>query len=344
MTSKNALRPFLQIALFLLLVVLASCSAGPGVTQPPAVDPSPPPVPTVAVPPTPTPVPATVWLIAGPEVDARLREDYANALANLAAQDNLAFEVLDSFRQSDLPADLKVVIFLSPQDDISTLAANLPNTQFTVVTASDLQPAANLSVIQTADNLVVFLAGYLATLNAPDFRSGALLVDGTANSAQLQDSFLNGGRYFCGRCAPVFAPIVLFPQVGMVPANADAAGWQAAFDALNQNNIEMLYLPAEGLQPDFLVYLAGKNVKIISNAPPPAGSEGLWVATVQSDTLTALTTLWPDLIAGTGGKISQAGLVLTNVNGANLSLGRQQLAEKIIPDLTSGVISPLSVP
>ncbi|MHB8113103.1 MAG: hypothetical protein ACYDHA_06545 [Bellilinea sp.] len=344
MTSKNALRPFLQIALFLLLVILAACSADPGVTQAPPVDPSPSPGPTLADPPTPTPAPASVWLIAGPDVAVRLREDYSNVLANQAAQDNLAFEVKDSFRQSDLPADLKVALFLSPLDDISTLTANLPNTQFAAVTASDLQPAANFSVIRTADNQVAFLAGYLATLNAPDFRSGALFVDGAANSAQLQDSFLNGGRYFCGRCAPVFAPIVLFPQVGVVPANADAAGWQAAFDVLNQNNIEMLYLPTEGLLPDFLAYLAGKNVKIISNAPPPAGSEGLWVATVQSDTLAAIQALWPDLIAGTGGKTSQAGLALTNVNSANLSLGRQQLAEKIIPDLTSGIISPLSVP
>ena len=344
MTSKNAFRPFLQIALFLLLVILAACSASPGVTQAPPVDPSPSPVPTVAVPPTPTPTPASVWLIASPDVDARLREDYSNVLANLAAQDNLAFEVLDSFRQSDLPADLKVALFLSIPEDLTSLAANLPDTQFAAVTSSDLQPAANLSVIRTADNQVVFLAGYLATLNAPDFRSGALFVDGAANSAQLQDSFLNGGRYFCGRCAPVFAPIVLFPQVGVVPANADAAGWQAAFDTLNQNNIEMLYLPAEGLLPDFLAYLAGMNVKIISNAPPPAGSEGLWVATVQSDTLAAINALWPDLLAGTGGQISQAGLALTNVNGANLSMGRQQLAEKIIPDLTSGVIYPLSVP
>ncbi len=344
MTSKNAIRPFLHITLLLLFAVMAACSAGPGVTQVPPIDPSPSPVPTVAVSPTPTPAPASVWLIAGPEVDARLREDFSNVLANQAAQDNLAFEVKDSFSQSDLPADLKIAIFLSPPDDISTLAVSLPTTQFVAVTSADLQPAANLSVIRTADNQAVFLAGYLATLNAPDFRSGALFVDVVANSAQLQDSFLNGGRYFCGRCAPVFAPIVLFPQVGVVPANADAAGWQAAFDALNQNNIEMLYLPAEGLLPDFLAYLAGINVKVISNAPPPAGSEGLWVATVQSDTLAAITILWPDLIAGTGGKIGLASLALTNVNGANLSLGRQQLAEKIIPDLTSGVISPLSVP
>lgn len=344
MTSKNALRFFFYIALLLLFTVMAACSAGPGITQPPAVDPSPSPVTTVAVPPTPTPAPASVWLIAGSDVDARLREDYSNALANKAAQDNLAFEVLDSFRQSDLPADLKVVIFLAPPDDISTLAAGLPNTQFVAVTSADLQPAANLSVIRMADNQAVFLAGYLATLNAPDFRSGALFVDDAANSALLQDSFINGGRYFCGRCAPVFAPIVLFPQVGVVPANTDATGWQTAFDALNQNNIEMLYLPAEGLLPDFLAYLSGKNVKIISNVPPPAGSEDLWVATVQSDTLAAITVLWPDLIAGTGGKIGLASLALTNVNSANLSIGRQQLAEKIIPDLTNGVISPLSVP
>lgn len=344
MTLKKPSHLFLPVVSFLLLVILAACNASPAATQTPPVNQSPSAVPTDVVPPTPTPAPATIWLIAGPEVDAQLREKFSTWLANQAALENLAFEERDSFRQSDLPAELRAAVFLSPADDISALADNLSNTQFAVVTPSDLQPAANLSVIRTADNQAVFLAGYLATLNAPDFRSGALFVDGAANSAHLQDSFLNGGRYFCGRCAPVYAPIVLFPQVGLVPANTDAAGWQTAFDALDQNNIEMLYLPAEGLLPDFLAYLTGKNVGVISSAPPPAGSEGMWVATVQTDALAAMAALWPDLTAGTGGKAVQAGLALTSVNTANLSIGRQLLTEKIIPDLTSGVISPLTVP
>jgi hypothetical protein len=130
----------------------------------------------------------------------------------------------------------------------------------------------------------------------------------------------------------------------LVPAGADAAAWQAAFDALNLNVIETLFVPSEGLLPELMAYLAGKNVGIISNAPPPAGSESMWVATVQSNVAGALASIWPAMTAGEGGKTVPAELVLTHVNGTNLSPGRQQLAERIIPDLIAGIISPLSVP
>jgi hypothetical protein len=132
--------------------------------------------------------------------------------------------------------------------------------------------------------------------------------------------------------------------MGLVPPNSDAAGWKTAFDALNQSGLEMLYLPAEGLQPDFLAYLAGTNVKIMTSAPPPAGSENLWVAVVRTDPLTALQELWPDLLNGSGGKSVTAPISISDVNPANLSIGRQQLAERLIPDLLSGAVSPFTVP
>ena len=152
---------------------------------------------------------------------------------------------------------------------------------------------ANLSIIRGGENQAVFLAGYLATLNAPDFRSGALLVDGAANTAKLQDSFLNGGHYFCGRCAPVYAPIVLFPQVGLVPAGADAAGWQAAFDTLNQNLLEMLYVPAEGLAAGIPGLSGREKCGHYQQRTPTRRQRINLVATVQSDIVGALASIWP---------------------------------------------------
>ena len=326
----------------IVLLVLAACSAKPSPTA--VIEATPTLAPEAVFTPTSTPEPAVAWLITGTGGENPLSSEISAFLNERAPIDGFTLEVMETFNQGGVPGDLQITVFLSPDEDVASLASNLPDTEFVVIADTDLAPADNLSVIYASENQVVFLAGYLATLNAPDFRSGALLVDGAANTTQLQDSFLNGGRYFCGRCAPVFAPIVLFPQVGLVPASADKAGWQTAFDALHQNDIELLYVPQEGLQPDFLAYLAGKNIGIVSNAPPPAGSEAIWVATVQSDSATALASIWPALTAGEGGKALQSGLALSHVNNANLSPGRQQLAERIIPDLVSGIISPLSVP
>jgi hypothetical protein len=341
MISKITLRS-LVVSTVLILFLLAACSTPATPTA--TVEVTSTQAPEAVATPTATPEPAVVWLITGASSETVMGEQFSAFLNERAPIDNFTLEVRETFSQDGIPGDLQIAVFLSPGEDVVTLAADHPDTQFVVISDHDLTPASNLSVIRAAETQAAFLAGYIATLNAPDFRSGALLVDGTVNTAQTQDSFLNGGRYFCGRCAPVFAPIVLFPQVGLVPAGADAAGWQTAFDTLNQNFIETLYVPAEGLLPEFLTYLAGKNVGVISNAPPPASSKAIWIATVQSDLVAALAGIWPALTAGEGGKTVPASLVLTHVNGENLSPGRQKLAERIIPGLISGVISPLSVP
>lgn len=294
--------------------------------------------------PTVTPEPAVVWFVAGPDVDPTLFERVLLWATGQSKDQNFTLEVKDTIIPEEAPANLRAVIFLSATEDIKDIVASLPQTKFVALTDKDLSPGANLSIIKTMDIQAVFLAGYLATLNAPDFRSGALFVDGRSNTANLQDAFLNGGRYFCGRCAPVYAPIVLFPQVGLVPAGADAASWKAAFDVLNQNNIEMLYVPVEGLLPDFLAYLTEKNVKIITPIPPPASYVSIFVANVESASLTALIELWPQLATLPEGKLINAGVQITHLIPENLSAGRRQLAEAIIPGLISGVISPLSVP
>lgn len=344
MPSKTSYRLSFAIIFIVSISLLAGCTPPAQVT--PTLDPAPSQetVPTDTATPTQTAEPGSIWLIANPAVEDELHKEFSAWLAAQAEQDGYRFVEAENFRASDVPDDLKAVVLLSPLDEIGDLAANLPDTQFIMLTPDDLSPAENLSVIRTSTEQATFLAGYLATLNAPDFRSGALFVDGPETGSQQQDSFLNGGRYFCGRCSPVFAPIVAFPQVGLVPSGSDVSGWQAAFDALNQNRIEMLYLPAEGLQPEFLSYLLDKNIGILSSSPPPTGYESIWVATISSNPLFALESIWPEILAGNGGQSIQAELELTHINPANLSTGRAQMAEKLIPDLSSGLIVPLTIP
>lgn len=342
MTSKSSLSLILVIITIFAVGLLAGCSRPqdtPLPETPPAADAAP----SESVPPTPTAEPPAIWLVAGPQVNPAVRQEFSVWLASIAEQDGLQFEDVGEFRPSDIPTQLKAAVFLFPGEEISGYAANLPDTQFVVVSAGDYPTAANLSVIQSSTNQAAFLAGYLTILVAPDFRAGGLFVDDPAGR-EMQDSFLNGGRYLCGRCSPVFTPLVPFPQTGLVPADSGFDAWQSAFDALNQNRIEMLYISAEGLTPEFLSYLTEKNIGIVSDSPPPPGFESIWVATVTSNPLAALEALWPDIMAGSDGKKVAAGLDINNVNPNNLSTGRLELAEKLIPDLMDGRIVPLSVP
>lgn len=343
MTGKPSLSLFIMLFAVLTLGFLSGCSrldASPTSGTPVVSEPTP----EASLPPTPTDNPASIWLVAGAQADPALRQEFSSWLAAIANQAGLLFLEVDEFKSSEVPEKLLAIVFLTHSEDLTSLAANMPETQFVLVTPDPLPAAANLSVIPNAPDQAAFLAGYLATLNAPDFRSGGLFVEGAAGSNSQMESFLNGGRYLCGRCSPVYTPIVPFPQTALVPSGSTAEGWQTAFDSLNQNRIEMLYVPAEGLSPEFLSYLSDKNIGILSNAPPPAGFESIWIATVKSDPLAALESLWPGILAGSGGQTVSAGVEISHVNPDNLSTGRQQMAEAIIPDLMTGRLTPLSVP
>lgn len=342
MNAKSFINRISILAIILLAGILAGCSRPQGTATPVA------PSATGATPeetftPTPTAEPPVIWLIADQNVSAAIRQEFSGWLSAKAEQNGLRFLEMESFNSSDGQGQLKAAVFLFPDEEVANLAANLPDTQFVVVTDADLPTAANLSVIQTSTNQAAFLAGYLATLNSPDFRSGGLFVDDAAGK-QLEESYLNGGRYLCGRCSPVFTPFVNFPLTSLVPVGSDTTAWQSAFDELNQNRIEVLYIAGEGLTPELLSYLADKNVGILSDAPPPSGFESIWIATVSSDPLSALEEFWPDVMAGAGGKKVLAGLEISQVNSDNLSSGRLELAEKLIPDLQGGWITPLSMP
>jgi len=341
MLSKNTFQFAFIVSLILVMGFFTGCS--PQIKSP-TVEASPSAV-VVENPVTPTPQAETpeIWLIAGPEVDEAVKQKYSDWLTIQTEQNGQILVTYDSFLSSEIPAQLQTVVFLSEPEDLSNLAANLPDTQFVVNTQTDLQPSSNVSVIQESKYDALFLAGYLAILNSPDFRAGALLMDDGSGNLQ-QQAFVNGGHYFCGRCSPVFAPIVAFPQVVLVPVGADAVGFQTAFDTLNQNRIEMLYLPAEALLSPFLDYLAAQGIGVISNAPPPGGYESLWVAMVSSDSFSAFERLWPQIEAGTGGLSIRPDLTLTNINSDRLSIGRQQLTEQLIPPLMADAIEPLDLP
>lgn len=341
MHSKNLSHFILISSVILIFGFFTGCS--PRTETPPAE--SSPSAVVVEETATPTPPAETpeIWLIAGPEVDVMLRQQYSEWLGGRAEQNGTKFVTYETFVSSAVPSKLEAAVFLSNFEEISNLAANMPDTQFVAITQTDIQPSENLSIIQESSDKVLFMAGYLSILNAPDFRAGALLVDNGSGNVQ-QQAFMNGGRYFCGRCSPVFGPIVTFPQVILVAAGSDAAGWQSAFDTLNQNRIEMVYIPAEAILPPFLDHLAAQGVGVISNAPPRIGYENLWVATVTSNPFSTFESLWPQIAAGTGGHALQADISLTNVNAERLSLGRQQLAERLIPSLMSEAIEPLDLP
>lgn len=328
-------------ALLILALLLTACGAT--TVSPTATDPTPAPSltvssrPSATLPPAatamPSPAPGKVVLVAPPEA-----ESARTALAALASQARLGFEARASLAAAELKPEMKVVVFLQAPADLDALLAAAPKTQFVVV--GDLEAKGNLSAIRSREELRTFLAGYITTLSAPDWRAAGLLSDAPG----LLDAFLNGGRYWCGRCIPMYAPVVLFPLGAALPASTAAAGWQAAVTQMQKSILQAVYVSPEAYSPDLLKALAEQKLILVGTTAPTADAKARWAATLSFDPLPALQKLWPDLVAGKGGLSSDASLAWTDVNETYFTAGKQRLAQQVLEGLLDGTIYPFSVP
>jgi len=327
-----------------LVFLLAACSAAtPAVTEAPTagvIETTAPPSPT----PEPTSLPAKVILVGDTASSPAELQNVENQLAALTVAGNSTLVRQDGVTAVDLTEDVKVVVWVGTAAGIGDLAAGAPGVQFVAITPAEIQPLGNLSIIRSQPENGVFIAGYISTLIAPDWRGGALLPSDGPLGGQAQSVFTNGGRFFCGRCAPAYAPIVLFPVSAALPTGSPASAWQTAFTELNQNVIEVLYVSDAAVSPELLTALANMGITLLGSQPPSPEWSQNWAATVQVDASTLLETLWPDLLAGRGGQTLAAPVTVSDINPEKLSPGRQELVEKMIADLQAGLVGPFSVP
>lgn len=333
-----------QLALAALVLGLAACNnATPSATNTPtqAVDQTP----VTSVPsPEPTTTSAKVILVSDTNAAPAEVQNAETRLTALAAQANLTLVKAETLIAADLTADVKIVVWLGSADGIADLASGAPQVQFVAITPAEIQPSANLSVIHDSPANVIFIAGYISTLIAPDWRGAALLPSDGPLGDQVQSVFENGGRFFCGRCAPAYAPVVLFPLSATLPASSPASAWQAAYDTLNQNVIEVLYVSDPASSPELLAALKDAGVTLIGSQTPSADLQANWAVTVQMDSVSLLDTLWPDLLAGNPGQALEAPVTLSDINPDKFSPGRQELVETMIANLQNGLVDPFSVP
>ena len=327
-----------------LVFLLAACGAAtPAITEAPtagAIEATFTPPPT----PEPTSLPAKVILASDAGSSPAELQRVETRLAALAAAGNSTLVRQESVTAADLTDDVKVVVWVGTAAGIADLAAGAPRVQFVAITPAEVQPLDNLSIIRSQPENAVFIAGYISTLIAPDWRGGALLPSDGPLGGQAQSIFTNGGRFFCGRCAPAYAPIVLFPVSAALPTGSPASAWKAAFSELNQNVIEVLYVSDAAASPELLTSLAETGITLLGSQPPSPEWSQNWAATVQVDAGALLETLWPDLLAGKGGQSLSAPVTLSDINPEKLSPGRLELVEKMIADLQAGLVGPYSVP
>lgn len=304
-------------------------------------------IPTVELP-TPTPVlPDRALLIAEAGTDATMLTEAQTAMTELAASSGLEFETRQSLSAEEITEDVKIVIFLHHPDNLGTLAAGAPNTQFAAITTQDWKPPSNVTVIRTREDDVAFLSGYIAAIMAPNFRIGALLA---SENVQFNQAFQNGVLYYCGSCASSITPLNSYPVISTQPAGSSAETWQLAFDEINLSKVNVLYLANEANSAQVSSFLSAMDIGVIGSQDPLPEGQSRWAASIYIDSVSPINEIWDDLVAGSGGQTVNAGIKITNIQELTvqdgtvwLSPGKQILVDKMIELLREDQINTQSV-
>lgn len=341
--KHNHLYKILTIT-FIILTTLAFSACGSNDSQENPVQEE---FPTVEVP-TATPLPPDrVVLVAPADTDTSLLAGAQAALAELSASSELEFETRQEITSTMLSADIKIVVFLYHPENLGSLAANAPDTQFVAISELNWSPPSNVTIIRVKQNDVVFLSGYIAAILAPNYRAGALLA---AENVEINQAFLNGVHYYCGICAASIYPLNKYPVYSQQPAGSTPEAWQAAFEEINLNKVNVLFVPQEAASAQLLSYLSAQDVALIGIQTPSVEGQSRWAATINVDKITPLQEIWPDLTAGNGGRIVNADISISDTQSLTvldgsvwLSEGKQVLVNKIIQLLREDLISALPV-
>jgi len=330
-----------RFTFLLILVLLTACSAGTPAAGEATASPAPTasPVPTAG--PTSTPPAPLVILVVPADMNEAQSKAYQKAVYDLAQAQGYRFVVLNKLTAADLEPTLKVVVALTPETEIASLAAAAPQTQFLAINFPGLQPGGNVSVLggeATRIDQVAFMAGYIGALITQDYHTGALLVKDSPEKETITTAFRAGQEYYCGLCSPYAGPFEAYPLVQDIPSDAKPNEYGAYADILIHKKVETLFLQPGVDVPELLKYLPTVGVLMIGTQTPSQKVSG-WVVSLEPDYLDAMQAAFPDLLAGQGGRAFPAPLALSNPNPDLFGGGKQLNVRKVLDDLLAGYIS-----
>lgn len=327
---------------FILIFALLSACGGNAATEIPA--------PTVVPTHTPAP-PATMIptastplaiLVIPEDLDKATSDLYQETVYDLAQESGFRFQVRNVLTPEDL-ADptLKVVIAFPPDPGIASFAPSAPNVQFLAVNIPDLTAGGNVSVLapNTQIELPAFLAGYTLAMLVTEYHIGMLYPEGDGEAVAAVNAFNNGMRYYCGLCKRIYFTAIDYPTFLGIPQGEDPGKFGGYANVLiNDRDVDALYIYPSLVSDDFLTYVGTQGVLLIGTSMPEQRPGG-WVMTIRPDTVKAIQTAWPNLIAGQGGINVQSPLGISDVDPGILPDGKLRLVQETLEGLLAGRIS-----
>ena len=330
-----------QILFVLLTIVIITACGGnddPEVAAPTVVPSHTPPPTATSIPTLSTPL---ALLVLPADLDKPTSDLYQKTVYDLAIASGFRFQVRNGITPEDL-ADptLKVVIAFPPDPGVANYAPTAPNVQFLAVNIPNLTAGGNISVLapNTQAEIPAFLAGYTLAMLLDEYQIGMLYPDGDPTAIAAVNAFGNGMRYYCGLCSGVYIEPISYPTVLGIPSNEDPGKFGGYANVLiNDRDVDGLYIYPSLASDDFLSYVGTQGVLLVGTSRPEPRPGG-WVMTITPDTIKAIQSAWPQLIAGQGGQSVQSPLGLSDVDPGVLTDGKLRLVQETLNALVAGRI------
>lgn len=301
-------------------------------------------IPTETSVPVPEPVLEKVVLSVPLEAQDDLYQEVLDFLLTWTAGEGYVLDVREAVAMTDIQEDWLGVVFLKAPANLNEIQEANPDLNLLVLSEDSLTGNGNLSVIQLNRLHQTFVAGYVGVLAAQDWRLGGLLPwDDAETGTLLQEAFVNGAAYYCGRCASVYMPVTLFPVISSLSSNSNSDDWLNAYTTLNQSYIVyVMYLSSEAGSDEVIRALSEQNVVMIGEEIPPEGVQEWWAATISMDVMGTIQMVLPEAFSGNGGQTVIVPVQINDINEELLSVGRMRLIDDTIALLTKGELLPLS--
>jgi len=332
--------------LFTILIIVTLSACGSPATEtiaPPTAVPTNTPPTTATIIPTPS-TPLAI-LVLPADMDKTTSDSYQKTVYDLAQQSGFRFQIRNALVPADLTdPTLKVVIVLPPDPGIASLAPSVPGVQFLAVNIPNLTAGGNLSVLagDTQVELPAFLAGYVSAMISDEYHIGMIIPKDNVDAQRAFNAFSNGMIYYCGLCRTFYISAIGYPTYIEVPADEVPSRYGGYANVLiNDRKVYSIYVYPSLADADFLSYIGTQGVFLIGTSMPNPRPGG-WVMTVRPDTIKAIQTAWPNLIAGQGGQNVQSPLGIADVDPSILTPGKLRLAQETLDGLLAGRILPTS--
>jgi hypothetical protein len=339
-------RPYYLLITFLILLFASNCSGNIENSTPTLIESEPTSTQTI--------VEATETIEIEPTQESKnlfiLLQDSQNYLnpGDLdlisARASELGYEVTTSEEIPENSNGQTTILIFTQDNEVLSYLSGITQERLIIVGEDTLDATIENSIfIQTSKANQISIAGYLAALITDDWRVGGLLPDEQFNNTAASTVFRNGVLFLCGRCTPVYGPIVNFPVTATLSSPEDTERTMQALGEISSNRLNSVFIPGAYLYDDLVILLRQNEVTIFSDINLESENSD-WVDYSVTNNLSEIIIeilAEDDDQATLNDAISVEYFIQSYSN--EIPLGRANFLQEMIDNLQSGLISPYEI-